>query len=112
MQALHHDLKGKLCQAQFRALFMRFVPLEQRAHFASVLRQNLAAKAAADADWPLPGFAKLHLKRQLIEGELFNYLQSAQLRRLRNEARTWRCLPPMSTNRPARRCCRAWKTWG
>lgn len=88
LQALLHDLKGKLCQAQFRALFMHFVPLEQRAHFASVLRHNLAAKAAADADWPLPGFAKLHLKRQPIEGELFNYLQSAQLRRLRNEART------------------------
>ncbi|CAI8733077.1 NEL domain-containing protein [Pseudomonas donghuensis] len=87
LQALQRALKDKLCNAQFRAVFMRFVPLEQRAHFASVLKRTLAANAAADAHWPVPAFANLHVKRQLIKGELFNHEQTAQLNRLRNEAR-------------------------
>ncbi|MCP3752519.1 DUF6543 domain-containing protein [Pseudomonas sp. SBB6] len=88
LQAVHHALKDKLCNAQFRALFMRFLPLEQRAHFASLLRHNLASKVTTDANWPVPTWANLHLTHQRIEGELFNHWQTAQLRRLRNEART------------------------
>ncbi|WP_433887133.1 dermonecrotic toxin domain-containing protein [Pseudomonas vranovensis] len=101
LQALHHDLMGKLCNARFRALFMNFVPLAQRAHFASVLKRNLAPGAAADSDWPTATFANLHLKRQLIKGELFNHWQTAQLRRLRNDARTL-AVPTADVDKKAR----------
>ncbi|WP_368662657.1 dermonecrotic toxin domain-containing protein [Pseudomonas donghuensis] len=84
--ALEHTLKHRLCEAALRRYFMSFVPLAQRAHFAKVLKRNLAADARADANWPVDALANLHLKRQPVASELFGYWQTSQVQRLKSEA--------------------------
>lgn len=86
LKTLHDDLLNRLCQADFRRFFARFVPLEQRGHFFSVLKRNLAPDAADDADWVAVTNADLHLRQHLIDEELFAHLQAAQLLRLKTES--------------------------
>ncbi|MBM3103763.1 leucine-rich repeat domain-containing protein [Pseudomonas sp. V1] len=81
VRALKQDLRVNLLSPTYRQLFRSFVPKHEQARFFKLLDEKLLDNSA-ELD---PG-ANLHLRDEVIEGELFGYVQDQQLARLKASA--------------------------
>ncbi|MGE8392461.1 leucine-rich repeat domain-containing protein [Pseudomonas sp. BIGb0427] len=81
-------LQARLCKADFRQFFARFVSTAQQAHFFSVLKRNLdGGDAKADEDWPLQTGADLHLTTRTLANPHFRSLFEQHLQQALDDAR-------------------------
>ncbi|MEE1865908.1 NEL-type E3 ubiquitin ligase domain-containing protein [Pseudomonas auratipiscis] len=81
VKALKQDLRVNLLSPTYRQLFRSYVPQHEQAHFFKLLDEKLLDNSA-ELD---PG-ANLHLRDEVIEGELFDYVHDQQLARLKASA--------------------------
>lgn len=82
-------LAQRLVDPQARQRFQAYLPLDQRAQFLDVLRQNLDANGLGlnDQTWVSASPANLYLTLTPVPGEVFGFLQDRHLARLKAEAR-------------------------
>ncbi|SDQ73523.1 hypothetical protein SAMN05216487_3582 [Pseudomonas sp. UC 17F4] len=81
-------LLTRLCKADFRQFFARFVSIAQQAHFFSVLKRNLdGGDAKADQDWLLQTGADLHLSTAKLPSPPFRLLFEQHLQQALDDAR-------------------------
>lgn len=88
-QAVEAALAQRLIDPQARQQFLAYLPLDQRAQFLDLLRQNLDASGLglSDQTWVSASPASLYLTLTPVSGEVFGFLQDRHLARLKAEAR-------------------------